>query len=142
MKIDDVPQDYGMGGDQKEVCYAVDSTGRYVLAKSLGWEPKNIANAQAWHTIAKATADTLRRIQEGKASPLAYHMVRHQMSVGLLSKYVHLFRWQVRRHLSPRGYGRMPRRHKRRYAELFEVPLEALDRVPEPSITGSDHDHV
>lgn len=140
MKIEDVPQDYGMGGDQKEVCYAVDASGHYVLAKSLGWEPKNIANAQAWEIIAGEIADAVRRIREGKASPLAYHMARNQMSVGLLAKYVHLFRWRVRRHLSPRGYGRMAGRHKQRYAELFEVPVEALDRVPDVPEPGSDHD--
>ncbi len=33
-------------GQTQEICYAVDETGRYVLAPSAGWEPKNMANNQ------------------------------------------------------------------------------------------------
>jgi hypothetical protein len=131
MKVKDVPQDYGMAGNQKEVCYAVDESGKYVLAPSLGWEPKNITNAQAWQVIEKAMADALVRVREGRASPLVYHMARHQMNIGLLARYVKLFRWRVRRHLTPEGYRSMPGKHKRRYAELFEIPVEELDRLPE-----------
>ena len=130
MKVKDVPQDRGMAGDQKEVCYAVDETGRYVLAGSLGWDPKTVANTQAWQVIEAETAKALRLIRQGQASPLAYQMARHQMNIGLLAKYVRLFRWQVRRHLKPEGYRRMSMKHKQRYAELFELTLEALDRIP------------
>ncbi len=131
MKVKDVPQDYGMAGGQKEVCYAVDDSGKYVLAPSLGWEPKNVTNAQAWQGIQAATADALAQVRAGRASPLAYHMARHQMNIGLLARYVKLFRWRVRRHLTPEGYRCMPLKHKQRYAELFEMPVEELDRLPE-----------
>ncbi|WP_054698357.1 hypothetical protein [Desulfosarcina cetonica] len=52
MKIEEVPQDRGMiTDDRREVCYAIDDQGRYVLTGSAGWEPKNIANRQAWEQI-------------------------------------------------------------------------------------------
>ncbi|MFZ7125019.1 MAG: hypothetical protein ACOWWM_02550 [Desulfobacterales bacterium] len=130
MKVKDVPQDFGMAGEQKEVCYAVDELGRYVLAPSLGWEPKNVANAQAWQIVEDEVADALRRIRERTASPLAYHMARHQMTIRLLADYVGLFRWQVRRHLTPEGYASMSMKHKRRYADLLEISLAELDRTP------------
>ncbi len=120
-----------MAGNQKEVCYAVNDSGKYVLAPSLGWEPKNVTNAQAWQVVQAAMADALARVRAGRASPLAYHMARHQMNIGLLARYVKLFRWRVRRHLTPEGYRCMSLKHKRRYAELFEMPVEKLDRLPE-----------
>lgn len=129
MKVWDVPQDYGAIGNQKEVCYAVDEEGRYVLTPSLGWDPKNIANSQAWEAIHHQIALALKRIHAGKASPLAYHMARNQMNPGLLAKYVGLFRWQVYRHLKPGGYRRMSPRLKLKYAELFETTPEWLDHT-------------
>jgi hypothetical protein len=131
MKIDQVPQDYGMAGGLKEVCYAVNEKGRYEMVPSLGWEPKNIANSQALHQIIAQVRETVQRIQNGQMSPLAYHMVRNQMTVGLLAKYVKQFRWKVRRHLTPRGYAAMKPKHKQRYADLFDLSIEALDHVPD-----------
>ena len=62
---------------------------------------------------------------------LFFHMTRHQMSTGLLAQYVGLFRWRVRRHLTPKGYARMSPAHRRRYADLFEISVDDLDRLPE-----------
>lgn len=130
MKLKDVPQDHGMSGDLSEVCYAVDENGRYVVAPSLGWEPKNVANSQAWQEVERRTLEALARVRAGKASPLLFHMTRHQMSRGLLASYVGLFRWTVRRHLTPKGYAKMSQAQRRRYADLFELPVDALDRLP------------
>jgi len=130
MKIDEVPQDHGMAGDLTEVCYAVDASGRYELVPSLGWEPKNVVNSQAWQLIETEVAETLRRIEAGHASPLAYHMVRNQMNLGLLAKYVRRFKWQVRRDLTPKGYAAMTLKLKQRYADLFDISVTALDRIP------------
>ena len=75
MKIEDVPQDRGMiTDDRREICYAVDDQGSYVMTGSAGWEPKNIANRQAWDLIDAAAAKAMDKVRDGKASPLAYHM--------------------------------------------------------------------
>ena len=131
MKLEDVPQDQGMGGELSEVCYALDDRGRYVIAPSLGWTPKNVANSQAWQVVEKQAQEALARIRAGEASPLLFHMTRHQMSPGLLARYVGLFRWRVRRHLAPKGYAKMSRAHRKRYADLFEIAVDELDRLPE-----------
>ncbi len=131
MKIKDVPQDHGIGGELSEVCYAVDDQGRYVIAPSLGWEPKNVVNSQAWQDVERRAQEALDRVRAGKASPLFFHMTLHQMSTRLLARYVGLLRWRVRRHLTPKGYAKISPAHRRRYAELFEVPIDDLDRLPE-----------
>ena len=64
MKISDVPQDRGMiTDDRREICYAVDEKGNYVLAESAGWEPKNVANSQAWDIIRDQARETLKNIE-------------------------------------------------------------------------------
>jgi hypothetical protein len=61
MKIDEVPQNKGMITDGlREICYAVDENGRYILAQSAGWEPKNIANDQAWMLIEEEVSQTVK----------------------------------------------------------------------------------
>ena len=131
MKINEVPQDRGMiTGSTQEICYAVDENGRYVLAPSAGWEPKNAANQQAWELIRREVTATLKKIRAGRLSPLAFHMVNNQMSPGLLAKYVGCSRLRVWWHLRPRGFGRLTPRMLQCYAEIFDIDPPALKTVP------------
>lgn len=136
MKIEDVPQDKGMiDDDRREICYAVDDDGRYVLRSSKGWEPKNVANEQAWELIREEVSAVLAKVRAGQVSPLAYHMVRNQMSVGLLSKYVPYSRFRVWWHMRPKAFQRLSPERLKPYADLFELTPEALKAVP-------DHDEI
>jgi hypothetical protein len=131
MKIHDVPQDRGMiSDDRREICYAVDEDGRYVLAQSAGWDVKNIANDQAWDIIRKQVADTLEKIDAGKLSPLAFHMVKNQMNIGLLAKYARINRWRVKRHLKPEVFKRLKPSVLEKYAEVFDIGVEQLSEIP------------
>ena len=98
MKRSSVPQDIGPK-DIEEIAYAVDEGGRYVKVPSIGWAPKNVANEQAWEVIEGEIEAQLHLIRSGKRSPLAYHMTRNLMTVGLLASYMALPRWRVKRHL-------------------------------------------
>ena len=131
MHKNEVPQDKELFGDQREVCYAVDEDGRYVLAESSGWDPANIANRQAWEAISREIAGILDRIRNGELSPLAYHMVANQMDEKLLAEYACLFRWQVRRHLRPGPFGRIGPKLMERYASLFSLSPEELAVIPD-----------
>jgi len=138
MKIDDVPQDRGMiTDDRREVCYAVDDEGRYVMTGSAGWEPKNIANRQAWELIDVAAAQALEKVHAGKASPLAYHMARHQMSLGLLAKYAGIHRLKVWLHLRPGPFAKMSTPLLRRYADAFGILVSELKTVPDTHVSRS-----
>jgi len=126
----DVPQDDGLNQGQSEITYALDDDGRYVQAPSLGWEPKNIANEQAWELIRKEISSEIDLIRAGKRSPLAYHMVRNLMNVALLASYAGLTRWRVRRHLKPAGFRRLDRDMLKRYADIFGISPEDLQKFP------------
>ncbi|HSO21127.1 MAG TPA: helix-turn-helix transcriptional regulator [Desulfosarcina sp.] len=141
MKIEEVPQDPGMiTGDRREICYAVDDRGNYVMTGSAGWEPKNIANRQAWELIDEAAARILGRVHAGKASPLAYHMARHQMSAGLLAKYAGINRLKIWLHLKPGPFSRLKSDVLQRYADIFDMPVADLKAVPEVHRTGSGNE--
>jgi hypothetical protein len=130
MRRKDVPQDRGLFGEWKEVSYAVDDDGRYVLVTSAGWEPANIANHLAWESIDAEVGAVLAKVRAGELSPLAYHMARHQMDPGLLAGYTGLFRWQVRRHMKPAAFRRISPALADRYAAIFRITTVELMEAP------------
>lgn len=131
MKVSEVPQQPGMITDgRREICYAVDDDGNYVLTGSEGWEPKNIANDQAWDIIRDQIDETVEKIRSGQRSPLAFFMVTNQMTPALLAKYVGFSRWRVQRHLKPSVFRKLKPDILKRYADLFEVPMESLRQLP------------
>ena len=131
MKKKEVPQDEALFDGMSEVCYAVDESGRYVLAESAGWEPANIANLQAWEVIRDEIAAVLVKVRAGELSPLAYQMARHQMDPKLLSGYAGLYGWQVRRHMKPAAFAKLKPAQLARYAAIFKISAEELCRIPE-----------
>jgi hypothetical protein len=126
MKKEDVPQDDGLNMGMCEVAYARDQRGRYVKVPSLGWEPKNVANEKAWEQVEEQIEEQVRLVREGRKSPLAYYMTLNLMDTGLLSRYMRMSRWRVKRHLKPRVFARLSHRILSRYAQLFEVSVEQL----------------
>lgn len=132
MKAEEVPQDNGMIGEYgHEVCYAVDENGRYVLSQSLGWEPKNIVNDQAWMVIFKETRRMHQLVQQGKLSSIAYYQAKHQMDIGLLARYTEMAKWRIKRHRRPGIFWRLPERILQRYATTFRISLTELKTIPE-----------
>jgi hypothetical protein len=131
MRRKDVPQDQALFGEWKEVIYAVDDDGRYILVPSAGWEPANIVNHMAWDSIEAEVGAVLAKVRAGVLSPLAYHMARHQMDPGLLAGYAGLFRWQVRRHMKPAAFRRISTALADRYAAIFRITPEELMEMPE-----------
>lgn len=129
MKISEVPQERGINPEH-EICYAVDESGNYVLTDSIGWEPKNIVNDQAWEIIRAQVQSVLAEIQTGRLSPLAFHMAKNQMNTGLLSRYMRFSRWRVKRHLKPHIFNRLQPAVLKRYADVFEITVEQLLKVP------------
>jgi hypothetical protein len=133
MKKEDVPQDDGINNGIGEINYAVDKGGRYVQVTSLGWEPKNTANEQAWEVIEADIMLEIERIRSGKHSPLAYHMVKHLMDAALLADYADLPKRQVRRHLTPQGFNTLGPDLLKRYADIFGITPDELLHVPDIS---------
>lgn len=132
MKAKDVPQDHApMLGEHRRACYAIDDNGEYVVVPSKGWEVESIVNAQAVDEI-KQQIETVRlKVLANELSPLAYHMTRCMMDVGLLAANSGIWRWRVKRHLSPRVFSRLSDKVMQRYADALGMVVSALREVPQ-----------
>ncbi len=130
MKKEDVPQHGGLTAGCREVSYAVDAEGRYSLELSVGWDAKNIALRQAWEVITEQLREVIADVVAGRKSPLAYHMVKHQMDSALLSQYSGIARWRVKRHLKAAVFVKLEPAILRVYADLFGISIETLQQVP------------
>ncbi|MBT3194159.1 MAG: hypothetical protein HN341_16565 [Verrucomicrobia bacterium] len=130
MRKEDVPQEGGWTGGCREVNYAVDDRGRYLLEPSLGWGPKNVALSQAWEEIREQLIVIIAEVKAGKSSPLAYHMVSRQMDPSLLSQYSGVARWRVKRHLKPTVFAKLSDEALTPYSGLFGISAGELRTVP------------
>ena len=101
------------------------------MTSSVGWEAKNIALSQAWEEIVDQLRDVSIEVKAGKKSTLAYHMVRNQMDLALLSQYSGVARWRVKRHLKPAVFAKLDVAALTPYAELFGIGVDELRTVPE-----------
>ncbi|MCK5029555.1 MAG: helix-turn-helix domain-containing protein [Bacteroidales bacterium] len=127
MEKDKVPQDEGItGGVSREVQYAIDENGKYVKVMSTGWEPKNIVNDLAWEDIQEMVEIANEKIKSGKASPIMHFMAKTQMDVTLLSDYIELPKWKVKRHLKPKCFKKLKQEQIEKYAKIFEINVDEL----------------
>jgi len=128
MKKEDVPQDdSGLSrANIKEVVYAVDKDGKYDKALSSGWEAKTIALNESLDLIEEQLQETIKKIKEGELSPIAYYMEKQRMDVIVLSGYVGLWQWRVKRHLKSKVFKKLSKKTLEKYTEAFEISLEEL----------------
>ena len=127
MKKEDVPQDLSsLGRITKEVCYATDLEGKYTTELSQGWDVKIKALDTAWQDIENRIASARKKVLNNEASPLLFFMERGLMDIGILAGYSGFWKWQIRRHLKPGIFKKLPDKKLQRYAVVFNVGTEDL----------------
>ncbi|MGZ3750386.1 MAG: hypothetical protein ACXVB0_07265 [Mucilaginibacter sp.] len=127
MKKENVPQDMSsLGKITKEVCYATDSSGKYVTELSSGWEVKINALDAAWKDIEERKALAKQQVLNNEASPLLFFMEYRLMDIGILSDYTGFWKWQIKRHLKPAVFSKLSDKKLKKYAEAFYVKVEDL----------------
>ena len=127
MKKEQIPQDpSALNQFTKEVCYATDSSGNYVTALSSGWEVKATALDVAWKDIEQRITAARQKVQDKEASPLLFFMELRLMDTGIVSAYTGFWKWQVKRHLKPAGFKKLPEKKLLKYAEAFNVSVTEL----------------
>ncbi len=127
MKKDDVPQDLSsLGKITKEVCYATDSTGKYVTELSSGWDVKIKALDVAWEDIAKRIAAAKEQVLNKQASPLLFFMEYRLMDLSILADYTGFWKWQIKRHLKPAVFDKLSEQKLQKYADAFNIKVEDL----------------
>ena len=127
MKKDEVPQDLGaLGKITKELCYATDSSGKYVAEQSTGWDVKSKALDVAWQDIQKRIAAAKQKVLNGEASPLLFFMEYRLMDTAILAGYTGFWQWQVKRHLKPGPFNSLSTKQLQKYADTFNVKVNDL----------------
>lgn len=127
MKKDEIPQDKSaLDKLTKELCYAVDNSGKYVTGLSTGWEVKATALDVAWKDIDKRIALVKEKVLNKEASPLLYFMELRLMDLVILAAYTGFWQWQIKRHIKPKVFERLSSKKLERYAKAFNVSVEEL----------------
>ncbi|HTK20274.1 MAG TPA: hypothetical protein VL442_12190 [Mucilaginibacter sp.] len=127
MKKENVPQDMGaLGKITKEVCYATDSSGKYVTELSSGWDVKIGALDVAWKDVEERIALAKQKVLNGEASPLLFFMEYRLMDMEILAGYSGFWKWQVKRHLKPEVFKKLSDKKLQKYADAFNVKVEDL----------------
>jgi hypothetical protein len=132
MKQNEVPQDGDNlhEGTFKQLFYAVNDAGEYKQpVTSVGWEPENVAMAQAWEEVHAKVEKARERALAGEISPIAYYMEKNLMDLPLLASYVSKFQWQVKRHLQPRVFKKLSSTMLQRYAAAFKITVQELQHI-------------
>jgi len=128
MKKNEVPQDSGFLKEEhgRELNYAVDENGKYTTALSSGWDAKTIALNNALERIEERIADAKQRVLENKTSPIEYFMEYCRMDLQVLSSYMGIWQWRVKRHFKPSVFKKLSEKTLKKYAEVFEIDIVQL----------------
>jgi hypothetical protein len=127
MEKKEVPQDQSkLVNFTKEVCYAVDDSGKYVTELSSGWDVKTTALDVAWSDINARTEEAKQKMEKGEVSPVLYFMELKLMDMPTLADYTGFWKWTIKRHFKPSIFKNLSDKKLRKYAEVFEVSVEEL----------------
>ncbi len=133
MKKEEIPQDRSNleSADFKELCYAVDDEGNYITAQSTGWDPKTIALDNAILDINERVEVARQKVIANQTSPIEYYMELHKMDLSILSSYVGIWKWRVKRHFKPSVFKNLKTSTLEKYAEVFEISVNDLQQIKE-----------
>ena len=131
MKTKDVPQDDAnmLDGKLREPVYSIDEEGNYTTVLSMGWDTKNTIMQHAWDQVNEKQEAVKKKILEGKLSPIAWYMEKNMMDVGLLAKYMGLWRITVKRHLKPAPFKKLRPEILEKYAGVFDITVDELTNM-------------
>ncbi|TXF75800.1 hypothetical protein [Chryseobacterium sp.] len=128
MKKQDLPQDESTlkKANMTEVVYVTDENDQYTTANSTGWEAKKLALEESLELIQEKVDQAKKDVAAGTASPILYFMEKNKMDVGVLSAYVGIWSFFVKRHLKPTGFKKLSAKTLEKYAKAFEIDAEEL----------------
>ena len=133
MKKEDVPQDlvYFKDNPVRDVMYAVDENGHYTSVISDGWSVKNDALGVVWEDIREQCEEIRRQVLAKEVSPLAYHIKKSLLDIGLLSAYAEIPKRKIRKHLKYDEFMKSDENTLQKYADAMRITVEELKRVDE-----------
>ena len=128
MEKENVPQDKSnlTKNNVKEILYATDENGDYTTTLSTGWEPKTIALSNSIDEINQRIAEAKQQVKSGEVSPISYYMELNKMDLTILSSYVGMWKWRVKRHFKPAVFAKLSDSILKKYADAFSISVSEL----------------
>lgn len=138
MKKKEVPRDNEnlFEGKFEEIQYAVDENGKYILAKSPGWSPKNTILKEEWKEIDEEAEEARLKVLSGEKSPLYFHMKINQMSRKLLANYAGMWACKVKRLCKPKAFKKIKDKDLEKLAYALKLDKETLQKVPDKPVSS------
>ncbi|MDH6251306.1 Ni,Fe-hydrogenase maturation factor [Chryseobacterium sp. H1D6B] len=128
MKKQDIPQDESnlKSANMTEVVYVTDENDNYTTANSIGWEAKKLALDESLELINERIEEAKQNVANNIVSPVIYFMELNKMDFGVLSSYVGMWQWRVKRHAKPKIFKTLSETVLKKYADAFGITVEEL----------------
>ncbi|WP_080776977.1 hypothetical protein [Chryseobacterium phocaeense] len=128
MKKQDLPQDESnlKSANMTEVLYVTDENDNYTTANSIGWEAKKAALEESMELIHERIEEARQDVAGNKVSPIIYFMELNKMDLGVLSSYVGMWQWRVKRHGKPKVFKTLSENVLKKYADAFGISVDEL----------------
>lgn len=128
MKKQDLPQDESnlTSVNMTEVLYVTDENDNYTTANSVGWEAKKLALDESMELINERIQEAKQDVANHISSPIIYFMELNKMDLGVLSSYVGMWQWRVRRHAKPKIFKTLSESVLKKYADAFAISVDEL----------------
>ncbi|MFP3596187.1 hypothetical protein [Chryseobacterium sp. SIMBA_029] len=128
MKKQDLPQDESnlKSANMTEVLYVTDENDNYTTANSVGWEAKKLALNESLDLINERIQEARQNVADHIASPIIYFMELNKMDLGVLSSYVGMWQWRVKRHAKPKIFKTLSESVLKKYADAFGISVDEL----------------
>lgn len=116
--------------NNRELFYSFDPEKKaYVQKVDYQYEANQVIIKQSWDALEERIEEIRQKVTAGQLSPLAYHMEKHQMEVPMLADYCGFWKMKIRKHLTPKGFLKMSAKEREKYAEVFGISPEKLDKT-------------
>ncbi|HPW79086.1 MAG: hypothetical protein BWX62_01082 [Bacteroidetes bacterium ADurb.Bin037] len=134
MKVNEVPQEDGFYQPDSTVLlrdrnFALDENGKFTEVPSAGWGPKNDAIKFTWKNRMEEAEEIRRQVIAGKSSPLAYHMIKLQMTPPILSGYTGISKRKIKKFCKPKHFASIGQGELDSLADAFGISVEELTSI-------------
>ena len=106
--------------------YNMDDKGAFSHELKNNWGHKEITNKQTWIIAHERIDEARKRVLAGLSSPIDFYMETCIMDVKLLSEFVGIAKWRIRRHMKPSVFKKLSKKILQQYADAFEITIEQL----------------
>ncbi len=128
MKKQNLPQDESnlKSANMTEVLYVTDENDNYTTANSTGWDAKKAALDESMELIYERIEEAKTDVANNIVSPIVYFMELNKMDPGVLSSYVGMWQWRVKRHFKPKNFKTLSETVLKKYADAFGISVNEL----------------